>query len=217
MRASKAAGDAATGRQRAPAAADQDDTPSCSGSGLAQQQQQRSAVKRSEHLRGAALLVVAAAAAATSLAQPTPAGATAVAAPPAPAPAPSPSTPYATSSSSSSSSSRGGSDGQPDMTITHLVYLDIAIATRAFKPAEQRTLGDKSVLPDSAAPAGRIVLGLYGRAAPATVSNFLAVVTSGALAGTTFSRVLPGEYVMAGKQGARRMGELEPPADLQVL
>ena len=69
-------------------------------------------------------------------------------------------------------------------------------------------------------PAARVVArlaaGLYGRAAPSTVSNFLRLVESGSLVGTTFSRVLPGQYIMAGKQGSRRMGQVDPPKDLQV-
>lgn len=58
--------------------------------------------------------------------------------------------------------------------------------------------------------------GLYGRAAPSTVANFLRLVAGGSLVGTTFSRVLPGQYIMAGKQGARRMGQVAPPEELQV-
>lgn len=65
--------------------------------------------------------------------------------------------------------------------------------------AEERTLGDKSVIPlEDGVPSGRIVLGLYGRLAPGCVSNFLALVRSGALDGTVFSRVLPGEYIQVG-------------------
>lgn len=40
---------------------------------------------------------------------------------------------------------------------------------------------------------GRIVLGLYGTAAPGTVANFLRLVRTGALTNTVFSKVLPGE------------------------
>lgn len=39
------------------------------------------------------------------------------------------------------------------------VYFDIGVASSAFKPAGERTLGDKTVLPKDAEPAGRIVLG----------------------------------------------------------
>ncbi len=51
---------------------------------------------------------------------------------------------------------------------------------------------------------------------PATVDNFLTLVRGGALEGTVFSRVLPGEYIQAGQQGARRMGQMEAPAGLVV-
>lgn len=39
------------------------------------------------------------------------------------------------------------------------------------------------------------MLGLYGNTAPGTVANFLRLVNSGALQQTTFSKVLPGEYI----------------------
>ncbi|KAL6761762.1 cyclophilin-like domain-containing protein [Haematococcus lacustris] len=106
-------------------------------------------------------------------------------------------------------------EGEPD--ITHKVFLDIAVAPRSFKRASERTLGDASVLPlEEAQPLGRIVLGLYGRSAPSTVANFLRLVASGALADTTFSRVLPGEYIQAGQQGAHRLGQVDAEAaDLQ--
>ena len=39
------------------------------------------------------------------------------------------------------------------------VYLDIGICATAFKPAGERTLGDRTVLPEESVPAGRIVLG----------------------------------------------------------
>lgn len=38
-------------------------------------------------------------------------------------------------------------------------------------------------------------IGLYGKTAPGTVENFLKLVRSGALQQTTFSKVLPGEYI----------------------
>ena len=37
----------------------------------------------------------------------------------------------------------------------------------------------------------------------------VALASSQALVGTTFSRVLAGEYLQAGKQGSSRMGELD--------
>ncbi|GFR40129.1 hypothetical protein Agub_g685, partial [Astrephomene gubernaculifera] len=76
---------------------------------------------------------------------------------------------------------------QVDTTITHAVSLTIGIAPRALKRAEERTIGDKSVIPE-AEPLGRVVIGLYGNAVPRTVSNFLALVGGGALVGSTFSR-----------------------------
>lgn len=53
--------------------------------------------------------------------------------------------------------------------------------------------------------------GLYGNAAPDTVRNFLAMAQSGALSGTTFHKVFPGELIKAGQQGSKRNGQVEPP------
>ena len=115
--------------------------------------------------------------------------------------------------------SRASSEMQPEAMggsvlplITNKVFLDIGIAPTALKPSEERTLGGKTNIPVDDArrqPVGRIVLGLYGANTPVTVSNFLALVRSGALKETVFSRVLPGEYIQAGQQGSRRMGQVE--------
>ena len=40
-------------------------------------------------------------------------------------------------------------------------------------------MGDKSILCTDPEPLGRIVIGLYGRVAPATVATFLATVKAG--------------------------------------
>jgi peptidyl-prolyl cis-trans isomerase B (cyclophilin B) len=94
--------------------------------------------------------------------------------------------------------------------LTHKVFLDVGIAPTALKPSEERTLGSRTSIPvDDAQPIGRIVLGLYGSNTPVTVDNFLALVRSGVLKETVFSRVLPGEYIQAGQQGSRRMGQIE--------
>eukprot|EP00882_Tetradesmus_deserticola_P021370 GHRQ01023139.1.p1 GENE.GHRQ01023139.1~~GHRQ01023139.1.p1 ORF type:complete len:383 (+),score=69.69 GHRQ01023139.1:148-1296(+) len=39
------------------------------------------------------------------------------------------------------------------------IYFDIGVASSAFKPANDRMLGDKNVLPTNSEPAGRIVIG----------------------------------------------------------
>lgn len=56
-----------------------------------------------------------------------------------------------------------------------------------------------------------LATGLYGNAAPDTVRNFVALAQSGALVGTTFHKVFPGEFVKAGQQGSKRNGQVEPP------
>eukprot|EP00775_Hariotina_reticulata_P012915 gene12915-13042_t len=99
----------------------------------------------------------------------------------------------------------------PDLTVTDRVYFDVGVASSAFKPAAERTLGDRTILPEDAQPTGRIVVGLYGKVAPVTVSNLVAAVKSGSFTGSAFSRISPGEYVQLGKQGSRRLGDVDPP------
>eukprot|EP00879_Flechtneria_rotunda_P020250 GHRR01021297.1.p1 GENE.GHRR01021297.1~~GHRR01021297.1.p1 ORF type:complete len:343 (+),score=85.95 GHRR01021297.1:223-1251(+) len=106
------------------------------------------------------------------------------------------------------------SDPDLDRTVTDRIYLDIGVASSAFKPAGERTLGDKTVLPGDAEPIGRIVIGLYGKLAPVTTSNLVAAIQAGGFTGSAFSRVSPGEYIQAGRQGNRRIGDIDPPAGL---
>eukprot|EP00884_Botryococcus_braunii_P009119 jgi/Botrbrau1/18208/Bobra.53_1s0067.1 len=90
--------------------------------------------------------------------------------------------------------------------ITDVVYLDIGVCPEGYRT--DRTLGDKSALCITSEPLGRLLIGLYGQEAPATVRNFKKIVESGGYNGTIFSKVLPGEYIMAGRQGSKRMGEV---------
>jgi peptidyl-prolyl cis-trans isomerase B (cyclophilin B) len=53
---------------------------------------------------------------------------------------------------------------------------------------------------------------LYGNVAPVTVQNLVAAVQAGAFNGTAFSKISPGEFIQLGKQGSRRLGDVEPPA-----
>lgn len=56
--------------------------------------------------------------------------------------------------------------------------------------------------------------GLFGRQVPSTTATFLALVRSGAYNGTVFSKVLPGRWIQAGRQGSPRMGAVAVPPDL---
>jgi len=94
------------------------------------------------------------------------------------------------------------------------VYLDIGLCPQAFR--QDRRMGDKSALCEEPEPMGRITLALYGRAAPATVGNFLALVRAGALEYTTFQRVFAGEFIQAGTQGSQRYGRVGVPKDLAL-
>lgn len=55
----------------------------------------------------------------------------------------------------------GGSNTRTSVTckLPMQIYLDIGVASSAFKPANDRMLGDKNVLPTDAEPAGRIIIG----------------------------------------------------------
>ena len=95
----------------------------------------------------------------------------------------------------------------PDL-VTARAFLDVALCPSGYRP--DRTLGDASALCSEPEPLGRLVLGLYGNAAPGTVQQFLALAKAGELDGTLIHKVLKGEFLMGGKQGSRRMGELSP-------
>lgn len=95
----------------------------------------------------------------------------------------------------------------PDF-VTARAFLDVALCPSGYRP--DRTLGDATALCSDPEPLGRLVLGLYGNAAPGTVEQFLALVRAGELDGTLFHKVIRGSYLMGGKQGSRRMGELSP-------
>ena len=95
----------------------------------------------------------------------------------------------------------------PDF-VTARAFLDVALCPSGYRP--DRTLGDATALCSDPEPLGRLVLGLYGNAAPGTVRQFLALAAGGELDGTLVHKVVRGSYIMAGKQGSRRMGELSP-------
>ncbi|CAK0786188.1 hypothetical protein CVIRNUC_009401 [Coccomyxa viridis] len=98
-----------------------------------------------------------------------------------------------------------------DTTITDVVYMDIGYCPAGYDP--NRLLGDKAVCKSTDA-LGRVIIGLYGRVVPTTVSNFVKLAKGGAYTGTIFSKVLPGKFVQAGRQGSSRLGEVRPPTDL---
>lgn len=99
----------------------------------------------------------------------------------------------------------------PDTTITHKVFLDVGVCRQV---QSGRTLGDKAFCTEPE-QLGRIVIGLYGNTVPATVHNFLELVKDGAYNSTLFNKVMPGEYIAAGKQGSVRMGEVSLTSPLQ--
>lgn len=98
----------------------------------------------------------------------------------------------------------------PDETITAKIYLEIGVCPEDFNPG--RTLGEMAVCNDTE-PLGKVVLGLYGDVVPETVRIFTDLITgkndTGGYKGTVFNKVIPGQYVTAGRQGPRRLGQLE--------
>lgn len=99
-----------------------------------------------------------------------------------------------------------------DATVTARAVIELGICPNGFN--QQRGLGESALCstPDSL---GRIVIGLYGNAVPRTVGNFVAAATAGAYNGTLIHKILPGEYIQAGKQGPGRLGGVQAPPDLQ--
>ena len=121
--------------------------------------------------------------------------------------APPPSSAAATNEEAPPSSAAAASG--PDLTVTDTVFLEFGLADSALKAPGERTLGDRTIIPAPSRSLGRLEIGLYGNACPATARNLLALARGGALVGTVVSRISPGEYVQLGRQGSRRLGELE--------
>ncbi|KAK3256618.1 hypothetical protein CYMTET_34252, partial [Cymbomonas tetramitiformis] len=98
----------------------------------------------------------------------------------------------------------------PEETITSKIYLEIGVCPEDFNPG--RTLGELAVCNDTE-PLGKVVLGLYGDVVPETVRIFTDLITgkngTGGYKGTVFNKVIPGQYVTAGRQGPRRLGQME--------
>lgn len=71
----------------------------------------------------------------------------------------------------------GPSSAGVDTTVTHRIFLDIGVCPEAVRV--NRTLGDKTPFCSDPASLGRIVINLYGRAAPGSVANIVAAAKGG--------------------------------------
>jgi peptidyl-prolyl cis-trans isomerase B (cyclophilin B) len=126
----------------------------------------------------------------------------------------------ATSSSSSSGFGMRAEAGEVVMDggrrVTAKAYLDVGACDTIVRA--DRALGDDGNGALCAAPEsfGRVVIGLYGDDAPDTVRNFLALCREGdagasTLRGTIFHKVDKANgYVVAGKTGSPRLGQVKP-------
>ncbi|KAK9130518.1 hypothetical protein Sjap_011005 [Stephania japonica] len=103
-----------------------------------------------------------------------------------------------------------------DTTVTDRVYLDFSICPTYFR--SDRPLGASDLAAcEAPEPLGRLVLGLYGKLVPITVSNFKAMCTASAgssYKGTLVHKIFPGQFFVAGRQGRRDKGEVKPPTGL---
>ncbi|KAL4859096.1 Peptidyl-prolyl cis-trans isomerase CYP28 [Chlorella vulgaris] len=116
----------------------------------------------------------------------------------------------------------GGDEGLPplsaaasaavDTTVTHRLYIDLGLCPEAVRA--NRTLGDKTPFCKEPQPLGRIVVDLYGKAAPGSVATIVAAARAGAYDNTALSKVLPGQYIVAGAQGPKRSGLVQAPEGL---
>eukprot|EP00873_Tetraselmis_striata_P035723 jgi/Tetstr1/455987/TSEL_042766.t2 len=98
-----------------------------------------------------------------------------------------------------------------DTTVTAKAVIELGICPNGFN--QQRGLGESSLCANQD-PLGRLVIGLYGNAVPRTVANFSAAAAAGAYNGTLIHKILPGAYVLAGKQGPARLGGVTAPRDV---
>ncbi|CAN7030817.1 hypothetical protein BRARA_H00666 [Brassica rapa] len=110
----------------------------------------------------------------------------------------------------------------PDVTITDRVFLDFSLCPTYFRSDPSATLSSTTPCPDST-PLGRVVLGLYGRHVPLTVSTFKLMCTSSSTSykNTPIHKIFPGQFFLAGRQGLRRdtaeVGPLSLPRNTDVV
>ncbi|XP_009108060.1 peptidyl-prolyl cis-trans isomerase CYP28, chloroplastic [Brassica rapa] len=110
----------------------------------------------------------------------------------------------------------------PDVTITDRVFLDFSLCPTYFRSDPSATLSSTTPCPDST-PLGRVVLGLYGRHVPLTVSSFKLMCTSSSTSykNTPIHKIFPGQFFLAGRQGLRRdtaeVGPLSLPRNTDVV
>lgn len=110
----------------------------------------------------------------------------------------------------------------PDVTITDRVFLDFSLCPTYFRSDPSATLSSTTPCSDST-PLGRVVLGLYGRHVPLTVSTFKLMCTSSSTSykNTPIHKIFPGQFFLAGRQGLRRdtaeAGPLNLPRNTDVV
>jgi len=100
---------------------------------------------------------------------------------------------------------------EEDLAVTNTVYFDVGLCPTATN--QNRTLGAKNIFctEKDLEYLGRIEIGLYGNLVPVTVKNFVQAVEEGVFDQTIVHKVLRGQYILAGKPGARKYGEVEMP------
>ena len=69
-----------------------------------------------------------------------------------------------------------------DTTVTHRLFLDVGVCPEAVRT--DRKLGDKTPFCSDPQPLGRVVVDLYGKAAPGSVATLVAAAQAGAYAST---------------------------------
>ncbi|CAH8384905.1 unnamed protein product [Eruca vesicaria subsp. sativa] len=94
----------------------------------------------------------------------------------------------------------------PDVTITDRVFLDFSLCPTYFRSDPSATLSSTTPCSSDSTPLGRVVLGLYGRHVPLTVSTFKLMCTSSSASykNTPIHKIFPGQFFLAGRQGLRR-------------
>ena len=100
-----------------------------------------------------------------------------------------------------------------DLEETTTVFLEFSMCPTATDMG--RSLGSKTIFCSDPEIIGRVHFALYGNLVPDTVGNFVKAIESKAFNGTVVNKIYKGQYILAGKGGPRKFGEVQMPEGVE--